>query len=67
LSLWAAAMAVILVTTSEFLSPLYSRTGMVTLNRRRLRIAALFLVAVFLGSVVYQVILLQSIVAQVSR
>jgi hypothetical protein len=64
LSLWAAAMAVILVTTSEFLSPLYSRTGVVTLNRRRLRMAALVLVAVFLGSVVYQIILLQSIVGR---
>ena len=60
LSLWAAVMSVFLLTGSELLAPAYGRTG-VLINRRRLRIAALFLAGVFLASTIYGIILLQSI------
>lgn len=63
-SLWSAVMSVFLLTASELLSPIYARTG-ILINRRRLRIAAMLLVALFLASVAYQIFLSQSIAAQV--
>jgi len=53
-SLWTAIMSVFLMTGSELLSPIYSRTG-ILINRRRLRIAALILVLIFLISTAYQI------------
>jgi hypothetical protein len=54
LSLWTAVVAIILLITSELLSPYYGRTGIV-INRRRLRLAALMVAFVFLGTVAYRV------------
>jgi hypothetical protein len=54
LSLWTAVVAIILLITSELLSPYYGRTGIV-INRRRLRLAALIVAFVFLGTVAYRV------------
>jgi hypothetical protein len=54
LSLWTAVVAIILLITSELLSPYYGRTGIV-INRRRLRFAALLVAFVFLSTVVYRV------------
>jgi len=59
LSLWSAIMSVFLLTGSELLSPIYEKTG-VLVNRRRLRIAAMLLVAIFLTTTAYQIILSQS-------
>jgi hypothetical protein len=54
LSLWTAIIAIILLVTSELLSPYYGRTGMV-INRRRLRIVALVVALIFLSTVAYRV------------
>ncbi len=54
LSLWTAIIAIILLITSELLSPYYGRTGIV-INRHRLRIAALAVALIFLGTVAYRV------------
>jgi len=54
LSLWTAVVAIILLITSELLSPYYGRTG-ILLNRRRLRFAALIVAFIFLGTVAYRV------------
>jgi hypothetical protein len=53
LSLWLAVTAMILLITSELLSPYYSRTG-VLLNRRRLRVIALIVASLFLVTVAYR-------------
>jgi len=54
-NLWAAVMAVFLLTASELISPLYGRSGFsLLINRKRIRIAALFLVALFLVTTGYQ-------------
>ncbi len=66
LSLWAAVMSIFLLTGSELLAPAYGRTG-VLINRRRLRIAAVFLAGIFLAATVYGIILLLSVVPQVAR
>lgn len=58
-SLWSAIMSVFLLTGSELLSPIYARTG-ILINRRRLRIAALILVVIFITATAYQVIVSQS-------
>jgi hypothetical protein len=50
ITIWAAIMSLILLTTSELLSPRYGRSVMVT-NRRRLRAAALVVTIIFLGAV----------------
>jgi len=56
-NLWAAVMSVFLLTTSELLSPLYGRSGFtILINRKPLRIAALLLVAVFLLTTGYQLL-----------
>jgi hypothetical protein len=54
LSLWTAVVAIILLITSEFLSPYYGRTG-IMINRRRLRFVALMVALVFLGTVAYRI------------
>ena len=53
-SLWTAIVAIILLVTSELVSPYYGRTGIV-MNRRRLRIAALLVAFIFLGTVTYRI------------
>jgi hypothetical protein len=55
LSLWTAIMSVFLLTTSELILPIYARGG-VLVNRRRLRIAALILVAIFIAVTAYQLV-----------
>lgn len=57
LNVWAAIMSILLLTSSELASPLYSRAGFSLLvDRKRLRVAALVLVVLFLALMVYQVI-----------
>jgi len=48
-------MAIILLTTSELLSPYYGRTGMV-LDKRRLRTIALVMGMLFMATVAVRVI-----------
>jgi hypothetical protein len=55
LSVWAAVMSVFLLTASELVSPIYSRSGYgILINRKRLRLAALLLVAIFMITITYQ-------------
>jgi len=54
-SLWSAIMSAFVLTGSELLSPLYARTG-ILINRRRLRIAALILVVIFLVTTGYRLL-----------
>jgi hypothetical protein len=54
LSLWTAIIAIILLVTSELLSPYYGRTG-ILLNRKRLRAVALIVALIFLGTVAYRI------------
>ena len=54
LSLWAAITAIILLATSELLSPYYGRTRLM-INRRRLRIVALLVALIFLATVAYRI------------
>ncbi|MGA2973265.1 MAG: hypothetical protein ABSE39_11690 [Candidatus Bathyarchaeia archaeon] len=55
LSVWAAVMSVFLLTASELVSPIYSRGGYgILINRKRLRLAALLLVAIFMITITYQ-------------
>lgn len=54
-SVWSAVMSIVLLTASERLTPVYAGTGVV-INRRRLRIAAVVLVVLFLAASAYQVI-----------
>jgi hypothetical protein len=55
LSIWAAVMSVFLLTASELVSPIYSRSGYgILINRKRLRLAALLLVAIFMITITYQ-------------
>ena len=54
LSLWTAITSIILLATSELLSPYYGRTRLM-INKRRLRIVALVIALIFLASVVYRI------------
>jgi len=54
LSLWAAITAIILLATSELLSPYYGRTRLM-INRRRLRVVALVVALIFLATVAYRI------------
>jgi hypothetical protein len=55
LSIWMAVMSVFLLMASELVSPIYSRRGYrILIDRKRLRIAALILVALFMVTVAYQ-------------
>jgi hypothetical protein len=57
LSVWSAVMSVLMLTASELASPLYARSSSrFLLNRRRLRIAALLLVALFMVTTAYRLI-----------
>jgi hypothetical protein len=56
LSLWTAIMSAFLLTASELLSPIYARTGLLV-NRRRLRIAALILMAIFIALTAYELVM----------
>lgn len=63
LSVWSAVMSVLMLTASELASPLYARSSSrFLLNRRRLRIAALLLVALFMVTTAYRLIVVQPIV-----
>jgi hypothetical protein len=61
--LWTAVMSVFLLTASELLSPIYSKTG-VLINRKRLRIAALVLVSIFIITTAYQIFASQALVSK---
>ena len=54
ISLWAAVTAIILLATSELLSPYHGRTSLMV-NRKRLRMVALIVALVFLATVAYRV------------
>jgi hypothetical protein len=54
LSLWTAIMAIILLATSELLSPSYGRTQLM-INRKRLRVVGLIVALIFLATVAYRV------------
>jgi hypothetical protein len=54
LSLWTAIIAIMLLVTSELLSPYFGRT-VIIINRQRLRIAAMILAFIFLGTVTYRI------------
>ena len=54
ISLWTAITAIILLATSELLSPYYGRTG-VLIDRKRLRIVALVVALIFLTTVAYRI------------
>jgi len=54
LSLWLAVTAIILLVTSELLSPYYGRTSIIV-NKRRLRMVALSLGILFMLTVVIRV------------
>jgi len=54
LSLWTAITAIILLATSELLSPYYGRTG-IMINKKRLRIVALIVALIFLATVAYRI------------
>jgi hypothetical protein len=59
LSLWLAISSIILLATSELLSPYYGRTGLL-IEKGRLRRVALVLGILFLSTVairIYQIIL----------
>ena len=53
LSLFTAVVAIILLITSELLSPHYARTGIV-IHRKRLRMVALIVAIIFLSTVAYR-------------
>jgi len=54
LSLWTAIVAIILLVTSELLSPYYGRTG-ILINRKRLRAVALIVALIFLSTVAFRI------------
>jgi hypothetical protein len=53
LSLFTAVVAIVLLVTSELLSPYYARTAIV-IERKRLRLVALIVAIIFLGTVAYR-------------
>jgi hypothetical protein len=55
MSVWSAVVSVLLLTASELASPIYSRSGYgFLINRKRLRLAALVVVVVFILTIVFQ-------------
>jgi len=54
ISLWTAITAIILLATSELLSPYYGRTG-VLIDRKRLRVVTLVVALIFLTTVAYRI------------
>jgi len=59
ISLWLAIMAIMLLITSEMLSPYYGKVN-INVNRKKLRIVALVLSILFLVTVVIDVFLFLS-------
>jgi len=55
MSLWLVVTAIILLATSELLSPYYGRTG-IALDKRKLRMIALVMGILFMGTVVVRII-----------
>jgi hypothetical protein len=55
ISLWLAITAIILLITSELLSPYYGRIN-IGINRKRLRNAALAVSIIFLATLVIRII-----------
>ncbi len=65
LTVWTAVMSVFLLTASELVSPLYSRGGYgVLINRKRLRLAALLLVGLFIICIIYQFVGLNHVISR---
>ena len=56
-SLWLAVTAIILLITSELLSPYYSRTN-IRINKRKLRLVAIATAGFFLVTVTIRIIAL---------
>ena len=54
ISLWLAVTAIILLITSEFISPYYGKTNLL-INKKRLKRAALIVSILFLMTVVIQI------------
>lgn len=54
LSLWTATIAIILLATSELLSLHYGKTSII-IDRKRLRIAALAVAIIFVGTLAYRI------------
>lgn len=54
ISLWLAITAIILLATSELISPYYGQTNII-IEKRRLRAAALALGTLFLGTVLMRI------------
>jgi hypothetical protein len=64
-NVWAAIMSVFLLTASELVSPIYLRSGsQILIDRRRLRIAALLLVALFVVGTAYSFVISQSSISR---
>jgi hypothetical protein len=57
LSLWIAAMAIILLVTSELLAPYSEYFGDFVIDKTRLRLAALVLGAAFMVTVILRVVM----------
>jgi hypothetical protein len=55
ISLWLAATAIILLVTSELISPYYGKTNLI-INKKRLRNAALSVSTLFMVTVAIRVI-----------
>jgi len=53
-SLWIAVSAIILLSTAELLSPYYGRSGIV-IDKRKVRVVAIYLGVLFLITVVFRV------------
>lgn len=54
ISLWLAVTAIVLLMTSELISPYYGKTG-ILINKKRLRNAALSLSVLFLVTLIVDV------------
>ena len=54
-SLWLAVTAIVLLITSEMLSPYYGRIN-IQINRKRLRNAAVTVAILFLGTVAIRIV-----------
>lgn len=55
ISLWLAVTAIILLITSEMLSPYYGRTN-IQISRKRLRNVAVTVAILFLGTVAIRIV-----------
>lgn len=57
ITLWLAITAIILLATSELISPYYGRTNLL-IDKRRLRLAALGVGIIFIVSILAQIYLM---------